>query len=101
LGHSSGGLIACYIASNSDVCNNLILEDPPLFSSNGDKRFDYYNYNDLSTVCHEFINQDEESDFVYYYFMNQYAWNFFPDNIREKIRRKSGESALKYRRKHP
>ena len=101
LGHSSGGLISCYIASVSDVCDNLILEDPPLFSSCGKKRFDYYNFNDLSTVCHNFINQDEETDFVYYYFMNQYAWNFFPENKREKIRAKSGESALKYRKKHP
>ena len=101
LGHSSGGLISCYIASVSDVCDNLILEDPPLFSRCGEKRFDYYNFNDLSTVCHNFINQDEETDFVYYYFMNQYAWNFFPENKREKIRAKSGESALKYRKKHP
>ena len=100
LGHSSGGLIACYIASKSDLCNNLILEDPPLFSSVGEKRFNYYNYNDLSTICHNFINQDEEEDFVYYYFMNQYMWNFFPENSREKIRNKSGTSALKYRKKH-
>lgn len=84
LGHSSGGLIACYIASKSNVCDNLILEDPPLFSSVGEKRFNYYNYNDLSTICHNFINQDEEEDFVYYYFMNQYMWNFFPENSREK-----------------
>ena len=101
LGHSSGGLIACYIASKSDFCNNLILEDPPLFSSVGEKRFNYYNYNDLSTICHNFINQDEEEDFVYYYFMNQYMWNFFPENSREKIRNRSGKSALKYRKKHP
>lgn len=101
LGHSSGGLIACYIASKSNLCDNLILEDPPLFSSVGEKRFDYYNYNDLSTICHNFINQDEEEDFVYYYFMNQYMWNFFPENSREKIRNKSGKSALKYRKKHP
>ena len=101
MGHSSGGLIACYIASKSNVCDNLILEDPPLFSSVGEKRFDYYNYNDLSTICHNFINQDEEEDFVYYYFMNQYMWNFFPENSREKIRNRSGKSALKYRKKHP
>jgi pimeloyl-ACP methyl ester carboxylesterase len=101
LGHSSGGLIACYIASKSNLCDNLILEDPPLFSSVGEKRFNYYNYNDLSTICHNFINQDEEEDFVYYYFVNQYMWNFFPENSREKIRNKSGKSALKYRKKHP
>ncbi len=101
LGHSSGGLIACYVASKSDLCDNLILEDPPLFSSAGEKRFNYYNYNDLSTICHNFINQDEEEDFVYYYFMNQYMWNFFPENSRDKIRSKSCASALKYRKKHP
>ena len=101
LGHSSGGLIACYIASNCDNCNNLILEDPPLFSSNGEKRVNYYNYIDLSTVCHNFINQGEEKDFVYYYFINQYCWNFFPEDSRDKIKSKLGKYALKYRNKHP
>ena len=101
LGHSSGGLIACYIASKSDLCNNMILEDSPLFSSVGEKRFNYYNYNDLSTICHNFINQEEEEDFVYYYVMNQYMWNFFPENPRKKIREKSGKSARKYRKEHP
>ena len=101
LGHSSGGLIACYIASHSTFCNNLILEDPPLFSSNGEKRVNYYNYKDLSTVCHNYINQDKENDFVYYYFMNQYCWKFFPEDSREKIRNKLGEFALKFRKKHP
>lgn len=101
LGHSSGGLIACYIASKSDYCNNLILEDPPLFSSNGEKRFNTFNYKDLSSVCHSFINQSQEKDFIHYYFMNQYCWNFFPKDSRDKIRNKLGEFALKYRNKHP
>lgn len=101
LGHSSGGLIACYIASKSDYCNNLILEDPPLFSSNGERRFNTFNYKDLSSVCHSFINQSQEKDFILYYFMNQYCWNFFPEDSRDKIRNKLGEFALKYRNKHP
>ena len=101
LGHSSGGLIASYIASNYNGCNNLILEDAPLFSSNGDKRFHTFNFKDLSTVCHNFINQNKEKDFVYYYFMHQYCWNFFPEDSREKIKNKLGEFALKYRKKHP
>lgn len=101
LGHSSGGLIAAYIASNSSLCNRLILEDPPFYSSVGDRRFSAYNYVDLSTVCHNFINQNEIDDFVYYYFINQYCWNFFPEESREKIRTKLGEFALKYRNKYP
>ncbi|MBS5864354.1 MAG: hypothetical protein KIC54_06685 [Clostridium sp.] len=47
------------------------MEDAPLFSSNGDRRFNTFNFKGLSTVCHNFINQKEETDFVYYYFMNQ------------------------------
>ena len=101
LGHSSGGLIASYIAANYKKCTNLILEDAPLFSSNGDKRFHTFNFKDLSTVCHNFINQTKEKDFVYYYFMNQYCWNFFPDDSRDKIKSKLGSFALKYRKKYP
>ena len=40
-------------------------------------------------------------DFVYYYFINQYCWKFFPENSRDKIKSKLGEFALKYRNKHP
>ena len=76
LGHSSGGLIAAYIAANCDKCNKLILEDPPFFSSWGERRYNTYNYKDLSTVCHNFIAQNNEKDFVYYYFKNQYCWKF-------------------------
>lgn len=101
LGHSSGGLIASYIASNCDNCSYLILEDPPFFASFGERRYNTFNYKDLSTVCHNFITQNEEKDFVYYYFMNQYCWNFFPNDSREKMKEKLGECALKYRNKHP
>ena len=101
LGHSSGGLIAAYIAANCDKCNKLILEDPPFFSSWGERRYNTYNYKDLSTVCHNFIAQNNEKDFVYYYFKNQYCWNFFPEKSRENIREKLSNFALKYRSKHP
>lgn len=101
LGHSSGGLIASYIASKCELCTYLILEDAPLFSSDGEERFNTYNYKDLSTVCHNFINQDKETDFVYYYFVNQYCWNLFPEDSREKLKEKLSKFAKDYRRKHP
>ena len=101
LGHSSGGLIASYIGANCGKCIGLLLEDPPLFASVGERRYNTYNYKDLSSVCHNFILQDKISDFVYYYFMNQYCWNFFPEDSREKIKNKLGEFALKYRKAHP
>ena len=101
VGHSSGGLIAAYIEANYHCCDRLILEDPPFFASYGERRYKTFNYVDLSTVCHEFLNQTEEQDFVLYYFEHQYAWNFFPEKNREKIRRRYAESAGKYRTKHP
>ena len=101
LGHSSGGLIAAHIASNTELCSRLILEDPPFFSSQGERRKNTFNYIDLSTVCHNFIHQSESEDFVLYYFRNQYAWNFFPEKSREKIRQKLTAMASKYRKKHP
>lgn len=101
LGHSSGGLVAAYIASNTELCSHLILEDPPFFSSQGERRKCTFNYIDLSTVCHNFINQSVSKDFVLYYFSNQYAWNLFPDKSREKIKQKMIEMAAKYRKKHP
>ena len=101
LGHSSGALIASYIASKSDKVENLILEDGPFFASVGERRFNTYNYLDLSMVCHFFTNQNEIKDFPYYYFMNQYCWDFFPEKSREDIRNKLGKFALKYREKNP
>lgn len=101
LGHSSGGLIAAYIAAETELCETLILEDPPFFSCQGERRKKTYNYIDLSTICHSYITREEKSDFVLYYFSNQYAWNFFPEHSREKIKGKYTKMAAAYRKKHP
>ncbi len=101
VGHSSGGLIAAYIEAKYHCCEKLILEDPPFFASFGERRFKTYNYVDLSTICHNFLNQTEKKDFVLYYFENQYSWNFFPEKNREKIRGKFTANARKFREKHP
>ena len=101
LGHSSGGLIAAFIAAHTDLCEKLILEDPPFFACQGERRKHTYNYIDLSTVCHSFINQTESDDFVLYYFINQYAWNFFPEKTRNKVKGKLVKIAAKYRSRHP
>lgn len=100
LGHSSGGLIAAYIAAETDWCERLFLEDPPFFASQGERRKQTFNYIDLSTLCHSFLAQ-ENSDFVLYYFENQYAWNFFPEDSRDKVKPKLVANAAKYREKHP
>ncbi len=101
LGHSSGGLIASYVASKSPTCVGLILEDPPLFSCQGERRFKTFNFVDLSTVCHNFIEQEVKEDFTTYYFKHQKMWDFFPEKSREKIKTKLVKSVTNYRIKHP
>ncbi|WKY45374.1 alpha/beta hydrolase [Eubacteriaceae bacterium ES2] len=101
LGHSSGGLLAAYIAAYSDVCEYLFLEDPPLFASQGERRFQTFNYIDLSSICKSYIEQKEQEDFVLYYFSRQKAWNFFPEKSRDKIREKMVEMAKKARKNNP
>lgn len=101
LGHSSGGLVAAYVASRTALCSCLILEDPPFFSSQGERRKTTFNYVDLSTVCHNFLRQAECDDFVLYYFTHQYIWNLFPDDARERIKPKMVNMAAAYRKKHP
>ncbi len=101
LGHSSGGLIAAYIAAQTSFCEKLILEDPPFFACQGERRKQTFNYVDLSTICHEYLSQKGSGDFVLYYFRNQYAWNFFPEASREKVREKLTKLAAKHRKKHP
>ena len=43
LRHSSGGLVAAYVAAHSDLCSELILEDSPFFSSQGEQRKKSFN----------------------------------------------------------
>ena len=85
----------------SDLCSALVLEDPPFFSCQGERRKSAFNYVDLSTVCHDFLNQSQETDFVLYYFSRQRIWEFFPLQARERLRPRSIAAAAKYRRKHP
>ena len=101
LGHSSGGLIAAHVAAETDLCEKLILEDPPFFACQGERRLHTFNYVDLSTHCHQFLAQEESRDFVLYYFAHQYAWNYFPDKSREQVRSRLVPMAARYRQKHP
>lgn len=90
-----------YIAAETELCEMLLLEDPPFFASQGERRKSTFNYIDLSTVCHTYISQEEKSDFVLYYFCNQYAWNLFPEHSRDKVKGKLVKMAAAYRTKHP
>jgi pimeloyl-ACP methyl ester carboxylesterase len=77
-GHSSGGLLAAWIAANSpqDV-RGLVLEDPPLFSTESSRIQKTYAWVDAFEPIHRFLSQSAEKDYTLWYLENS-AWiNYF------------------------
>lgn len=101
-GHSSGGLIAALVAAKApDLVRALLLEDPPLFSTEPERAPDTFNYVDLATPAHDFLAQDPgapdaEMDFPSYY-MAHNAWIRYFGSGGKRIAATAG----KRRRKHP
>jgi len=100
LGTDVGGVVAANIASKSEKCEKLILENAPFFFCFGENKQNWYHYKDLYTVCSDFLNQKEEDDFVYYYFMNQLWWNELPEESRESTKERLCEYAKHNRMRH-
>ncbi|SJZ90859.1 Pimeloyl-ACP methyl ester carboxylesterase [Marinactinospora thermotolerans DSM 45154] len=76
-GHSSGGLIATWIAANRpELVRGLVLEDPPFFSSIM-PRAEKTAGGDLARITHDFVSQEEESDFQRYYVQRSNYFSFF------------------------
>lgn len=65
-GHSSGGLLAVWLAANMpDLVRGVVLEDPPLFTTLLPRARKTWNYVDLATTAHNFLASGEK-DFVAY-----------------------------------
>lgn len=80
-GHSSGGIIAAYMAAqDSGHVMACVLEDPPLFrvtpeeASEGAGTFAWY---DGYTVTHSFLQQNEVADYAAWYAANSYLFGLF------------------------
>lgn len=96
-GHSSGGLIAAWIAANRpEQVTAVLFEDPPFFSTEPDRMPWQFNYVDLARPAHEFLRQSTETDFVAWY-LERNAWIRYFDRGRDGIVR----SARRYRAAHP
>ncbi len=96
-GHSSGGILAAWIAAYSpDNVLGLVLEDPPFFSVEPEEMENTFVWLDNFEVVHSFKNQSEEEDYVVYYFENSYIWGLFGD-----LRSLLARSTRKYREKNP
>ncbi len=80
-GHSSGAILAAYIAAN-DPGNvaALVLEDPPLFRVTPEEAQEgagSFAWRDGYTVAHSFLQQDDVADYAAWYAANSYLFGLF------------------------
>lgn len=95
-GHSSGGQLAAWLAGHRpDLISAVLLEDPPLFTTLLPRAKQTWNWVDLATTCHDFL-ESEETDWAAYSFAHQRLWTFFGEGRKRIIR-----SGLRQHAKHP
>jgi pimeloyl-ACP methyl ester carboxylesterase len=67
-GHSSGGLIAAYIAAHGgDLIAGAVLEDPPVFSTEKGYFEKTFAYVDTYQTMHDYLNSDPSESWEAYY----------------------------------
>lgn len=77
-GHSSGALLSVWLAANApERVRSVVLEDPPLFSTEPERKEQTFAWRDSFRNIHEFLNQDEESDYTRYYLEHTELQKFF------------------------
>ena len=95
-GHSSGGLLAVWLAANNpEQVQGIVLEDPPLFTTQLPRAEKTWNYVDLATTAHHFL-ESGETDFVTYNAVHSRLFTLF-----QELQKPLTKSILAYRAKHP
>lgn len=95
-GHSSGGLLAVWLAANApELVRGVVLEDPPLFTTTLPRATKTWNYVDLATTAHHFLASGE-TDFVTYNAQHSKLFTLF-----KGLQPKLIQTILAYRAKHP
>lgn len=65
-GHSSGGLLAAWLAANApEWVEGVILEDPPFFTTTMPRAMKTWNWVDLASTTHGFL-ESGQADFIAY-----------------------------------
>lgn len=80
-GHSSGGIIAAWLAANdAEQVTGCVLEDPPFFRVTPDEMRQEpgcFVWKDGFEVTHAFLNQDEVADPAVFYAQHSYLFGLF------------------------
>lgn len=76
-GHSSGGILAAYVAGAvPELVKGILLEDPPFFNVQPGEYENTFVYHDGFKAVHEFLNQTKETDYMVYNIDHGYIFNY-------------------------
>lgn len=99
-GHSSGGVMAAWLAANAPgQVKGVVLEDPPLFEVTPQEMQEgtsCFAWKDTFVTIHSFLNQKDETDYVVYYYKNSYLSSLFGG-----LKDKAAQAAGNFRKQHP
>lgn len=77
-GHSSGGIVATWIAANHPAnVRGLIIEDSPFFSVLPDEMQNTFVWKNGFDIVHRYLYQTEEPSLLAYYYRNSYLLSMF------------------------
>lgn len=97
-GHSNGALVAAYIAAyGSDLVKGAVLEDPPVFSTQGENWETSFAYLDTYQPLHEYISSEQTECWPAYYLRHCYWGQLFMKDSMPGL----ANYAQKYREMHP
>ena len=97
-GHSNGAITAAYVAAyGGKLVSGVLLEDPPIFSTEGEGWEESFAYLDTYKVLHDYNNSDKSECWEAYYLRNCYWGKLFMPKAMDGI----ANYADKYNKKHP
>lgn len=97
-GHSNGALTAAYIAAyGSDLVKGVVLEDPPVFSTQGENWENSFAYLDTYQPLHEYILGEQTECWPAYYLRHCYWGQLYMKDSMPGL----ANYAQKYHESHP
>lgn len=82
-GHSSGGIIAAWLAGNGESqVTGVLFEDPPFFTLSRPRTESTWNWVNLASTAHAFLSSGE-TDWTLYCIEHDKIWEFFGDSARQ------------------